>query len=144
MIDSAEIQIQLDLNFSGQWLADLSDIFSVDSTYPNITNELPSNGTLLADPSLNITIQFDEEMNQSSVEGAASISGDGRYVAFDSDADNLLGTTVSIIRPFVYVRDRLIGTTSLVSVPVSPFVLPNAACTKPSISIRLFPSSSAW
>jgi Tol biopolymer transport system component len=44
-----------------------------------------------------------------------SISADGRYVAFTSDADNLVsGDTNAALD--VFVRDRLLGTTELVSV----------------------------
>jgi Tol biopolymer transport system component len=46
----------------------------------------------------------------------ASISADGRYVAFDSDAQLTPDDTNMYMD--VYVRDRLLGTTTLVSVPL--------------------------
>ena len=45
---------------------------------------------------------------------APSLSGDGRLVAFVSDAKNLSADSVSRVAS-VYVRDRLIGWTTLVS-----------------------------
>jgi Tol biopolymer transport system component len=48
--------------------------------------------------------------------GAPSVSGDGRYVAFQSGADNLVpGLSVTPDTLNVYVRDRHTGTTTLVS-----------------------------
>jgi Tol biopolymer transport system component len=44
----------------------------------------------------------------------ASISGDGRYVAFQSDANNLSGDDVDTVTN-VYVRDMVAGTTEFVS-----------------------------
>lgn len=50
--------------------------------------------------------------NNDSISG--SISGDGRYVAFVSRASNFIPTTSSI--PYnIFVRDRVLGTTKLVS-----------------------------
>ncbi len=47
--------------------------------------------------------------------GGSSISSDGRYVAFNSSSDNLvIGDTNGAVD--VFVRDRLLGTTELVSV----------------------------
>jgi len=46
---------------------------------------------------------------------APSISGDGRYVAFDSDADNLVEDDTNTAAD-VFVHDRATGTTTLVSV----------------------------
>ena len=48
----------------------------------------------------------------------ASISGDGRFVAFASDASNLTAGAVPFGRD-VYMRDLLAGTTELVSVDLS-------------------------
>lgn len=47
--------------------------------------------------------------------GAPSISGDGRFVAFDSDADNLVGGDRNG-GPDVFVHDRLTGETTRISV----------------------------
>lgn len=44
-----------------------------------------------------------------------SISSDGRYVAFSSDATNLVGADTNGVRD-VFVRDRLLGTTERVNV----------------------------
>jgi len=46
---------------------------------------------------------------------APSISGDGRFVAFDSDADNLVEGDTNLAAD-VFVRDRELGTTELASV----------------------------
>jgi uncharacterized repeat protein (TIGR01451 family) len=64
--------------------------------------------------------------------GGPSISADGRYVAFDSQASNLVkGDTNNAID--VFVRDRLTGTTERVSVS-SAGVEGNGDSTHPSIS----------
>ena len=54
-----------------------------------------------------------EQSNSSSF--SPDISGDGRYVVFASQADNLAATPVSPGRTHVYVHDAFDGTTSLVS-----------------------------
>lgn len=48
-----------------------------------------------------------------------SISGDGRYVAFESDAFNLVGSPGASFTTDIYVRDRVTGQTELVSVGTS-------------------------
>jgi Tol biopolymer transport system component len=61
-----------------------------------------------------------------------SVSGDGRYVAFQSSATNLIeGET--ILWPGVYVRDMVGGTTEYISRP-SEGVLANEISVKPSIT----------
>lgn len=52
----------------------------------------------------------------SSHRGHATISGDGRYVAFMSDASNLVPGDGNL-QPDVFLRDRATGTTTVVSVP---------------------------
>lgn len=47
--------------------------------------------------------------------GLASLSGDGRYVAFESYSVNLAGPTHPGVRE-IFLRDRLLGTTSIASV----------------------------
>lgn len=54
------------------------------------------------------------EGNSSSA-ASASISGDGRFVAFFSQASNLVSGDLND-QPDVFVRDRLLGTTELISV----------------------------
>lgn len=46
-----------------------------------------------------------------------SISADGRFVAFESDADGLIPSSNSYTQ--IYVRDRVAGTTTVASVPLS-------------------------
>lgn len=61
-----------------------------------------------------------------------ALSGDGRYVAFASASSNLVGTTE--MRPYdVFVRDRLTGTTRLVSAGQDG-ELGNAGSLTPSMS----------
>ena len=72
------------------------------------------------------------------VSSAPSISGDGRFVAFVSQATNLLapGTPAVPAGQQIYVRDRQTGLTSLVSVDNDP-VTPNpgtGVSSAPSIS----------
>jgi PKD repeat protein len=62
-----------------------------------------------------------------------AISGDGRFVAFDSNATNLVAGSAGFFQPQVYVRDRLAGTTEVVSVS-SVGVPANAGSNFPSIS----------
>ncbi len=61
-----------------------------------------------------------------------SISADGRYVAFYSDADNLVVGDTNLTRD-IFVRDRLLGTTVRVSVS-STGVEGNGPSSRPSIS----------
>jgi uncharacterized repeat protein (TIGR01451 family) len=63
--------------------------------------------------------------------GGPSISGDGRYIAFDSDATNLARGDRDI-SPDVFVHDRLTGETTLVSVPSAVVALFDAI--RPDIS----------
>jgi Tol biopolymer transport system component len=58
--------------------------------------------------------QDGSQANRASGTFAISISGDGRYVTFDSQAYNLVAGTSGLSD--VYLRDRLTGTTELVSV----------------------------
>lgn len=60
---------------------------------------------------------------------APSISGDGRFVAFTSDADNLVAGDTNHVRD-VFVRDVVAGTTTRVQGPAQP----DAASTNPSMS----------
>jgi len=64
--------------------------------------------------------------------GAPSISGDGRYVAFDSEATNLVRRDTNDTAD-VFVHDRLTGTTDLASV-ASDGTPANAGGTEPGIS----------
>src|SRR5262249_363073 len=61
-----------------------------------------------------------------------SVSGDGRYVAFISDAPNLVPNDVNGTRD-VFVRDRLAGTTERVSL-ASNGTPSNSDCAPPAIS----------
>jgi hypothetical protein len=61
-----------------------------------------------------------------------SISADGRYVAFDSEATNLVPADLNG-KPDVFIHDRLTGTTALVSVDSSGMQA-NANCYRSSIS----------
>jgi cysteine-rich repeat protein len=70
-----------------------------------------------------------EQSNATSGAGFA-ISADGRYVAFDTNATNLVLPTSP--RPHVYVRDRWSGTTERVS--VTPDALGNDDSYQPAIS----------
>ena len=70
--------------------------------------------------------------NSSSGSGFSSISGDGRFVAFESDATNLVpGDTNN--RRDIFIRDRLTNTTTRVSVD-SAGNQGNSDSTTPSIS----------
>ena len=48
----------------------------------------------------------------------SAITPDGRFVAFESDASNLVGSDTNGARD-VFVRDRLLGTTELISVSIT-------------------------
>ncbi len=62
-----------------------------------------------------------------------SISGDGRYVAFTSGADNLVANDTNVAQD-VFVRDLQAGVTSLVSVNTAGTGPGNAASYSPTIS----------
>jgi serine protease AprX len=68
--------------------------------------------------------------------GRPELSADGRYVAFVSDAGNLVaGSTGSSIGvTSVFVRDRQAGTTELADVDTAGRPTPQGASTRPSIS----------
>jgi len=61
-----------------------------------------------------------------------SISADGRFVAFDSEASNLVPGDANGLRD-VFVRDRLTGTIEMVSLSTSG-AQTNGYCSRPSIS----------
>jgi hypothetical protein len=64
---------------------------------------------------------------------AASLSANGRYVAFFSAADNLVPNDINGMRD-VFVRDLLLGTNILVSVDTNGFANGDGPATEPSIS----------
>jgi predicted double-glycine peptidase len=66
------------------------------------------------------------------ISGGPSISSDGRYIAFTSFATNLVANDTNTFSD-VFVRDRLLNTTTLVSVS-SAGVQGNASSKSPSIS----------
>jgi len=61
-----------------------------------------------------------------------AISSDGRFIAFSSDATNLIGTDINGFRD-IFIHDRLAGTTSRVSVATSGTAGDNNSET-PSVS----------
>ncbi|HEY2980582.1 MAG TPA: hypothetical protein VGJ22_05340, partial [Anaerolineales bacterium] len=63
---------------------------------------------------------------------SASVSGDGRFVAFASDASNLVSLALTV-GPNIFVRDRQAGTTTLVSLNLTGGG-PNGGSEEPSIS----------
>jgi len=66
--------------------------------------------------------------------GSVSISADGRFVAYASDASNLVGGEDTNGFQDVFVRDRTIGITSRVSTSSAGIVQGNAGSNAPSIS----------
>ncbi len=84
-----------------------------------ISAHLPSLSTLTADSPSTLTI--------------SGVSTNGRYVAFYSDADNLVAGDTNGIRD-VFVRDMMLGTNILVSVDPTGLVPGNGTSTGPSIS----------
>jgi Tol biopolymer transport system component len=71
--------------------------------------------TLAAQTTSRVSVTTAEQQGNSR-STAPAVSADGRYVAFESDATNLAAGTVG---RQVYVRDRVAGTTSAVSVSSS-------------------------
>ncbi len=64
-----------------------------------------------------------------------SISADGRYIAFESDATNLLGAGADTNNSSdIFLRDRQTGTTSRISTTYASGDQPNGASILPSIS----------
>ena len=88
--------------------------FTVEATNGQATS-LPSatSGTVVGEGTSRVLPTGTTSAND---ESDASMSSDGRYVAFDSDAQLTADDTNMFMD--VYVRDRLLGTTTLVSVPV--------------------------
>ncbi|MBA4146513.1 MAG: hypothetical protein H0X66_00240 [Verrucomicrobia bacterium] len=68
----------------------------------------------------------------SSIMSAPSVSSSGRYIAFDSSADDLVGNDANGKRD-IFVRDTFDGATTLVSVNTNGFSA-NGMCLDPSIS----------
>lgn len=71
--------------------------------------------------------------NGPSVLSALSVSGDGRYIAFASDADNLVANDTNGFRD-VFVRDLVIETNILVSADSNGIATANGWSFEPSIS----------
>lgn len=65
--------------------------------------------------------------------GRGAISADGRYVAFESDADDLVGNDPNGLRD-VFVRDLITGSNLLVSVDASGTTSGNGVSYEPCIS----------
>lgn len=82
-----------------------------------------SAGVFVHDRQTGTTTPLDPEANGPSGTGGLSVSGDGRLVAFDSVADNLIADDSNRSRD-VFVRDLDAGTTSRVSVRSSGSQLP--------------------
>lgn len=62
------------------------------------------------------------------------ISGDGRFVAFESYAIDLVAGTPAFLANRIYVRDRVAGTTDVVSVPTGGAPASAVQAASPSIS----------
>jgi hypothetical protein len=62
-----------------------------------------------------VSIGVDEEQGNAPAGDYTAVSGDGRYVAFSSSANNLIANDTNNL-PDVFVRDRQVGTTLRVSV----------------------------
>ncbi|MFN0008730.1 MAG: TolB family protein [Planctomycetota bacterium] len=78
-------------------------------------------------------------LHSSGVEGnlesqRASVSADGRYVAFESRADNLVTGDSNMTTPDIFVRDRWLGTTELASVNSNEVQAGSFNCSNPAIS----------
>jgi Tol biopolymer transport system component len=108
------------------------------STAANLISPPDANGTwdVFVRDRTNATV-VRVSVSSSGVEGngaslAASISADGRFVAFESQATNLVGGDTNG-RADVFVRDLIAGTTSRVSVGTAG-VQGNAPSTHPSLS----------
>jgi Tol biopolymer transport system component len=100
-------------------------------SYDVFVRDLASNTVDLvsvADPAL-----ISMAPNANSGIGGSSISADGRYVAFESDADNLVNNDTNGCRD-VFVRDLVTGSNFLVSVDIFGLGSGNGVSYEPSIS----------
>ena len=108
--------------------------------YSDATNLVPGDLNGAMDVFLRDTVAGTTEVVSVSSLGVLSngtssrpaISGDGRFVTFYSDGTNLVPGDTNAIRD-VFVRDRLLGTTALVS-RAATGVLSNGDSSRPSIS----------
>ncbi|MGV3720898.1 MAG: carboxypeptidase regulatory-like domain-containing protein [Actinomycetota bacterium] len=96
-------------------------------------------GARAADPGTveRVSVGTDESEGFSASTGPLSLSGDGRYVAFQSS--NAFSGADFNFATDIYVRDRLSGLTQMVSLgnpatPAGQRVIPNASSSRPSIS----------
>jgi Tol biopolymer transport system component len=118
------------LSGDGQWVAFVSNatnIVSTNGAFHIFVHNLKTGTTELV--SVNAA---GEQGNNGSVTSRVAISGDGRFVAFDSIATNLVPDDTNG-QSDIFVRDRQSGTTKRVSV-ASDGTQANFASTWPAIS----------
>jgi Tol biopolymer transport system component len=134
-VNSAGIQIQgptssSSISADGRWVAFETHGINLD---PNDTNLMED--IYVHDRLSGITERMSVAIGGGSANGASrapSISADGRFVAFESSATNLIGADANIYTD-IYVRDRLTGTLEVVSVD-SAGAQGHGQCNAPSIS----------
>jgi len=98
---------------------------AIGLAYPAITSAVV--------PGVNERVSVDTNETQANSNGQdASVSGDGRFVAFESNASNLVASDTNAARD-IFVRDRVAGTTVRVS-ESSTGTAGNSDSTKATIS----------
>lgn len=134
-VTSAEAQVdgdsyEPDISSDGRYVVFYSYAEDLVGGDDNLTNDV-----FLRDRQAGTTERVsiaDDESQADNYSDTASVSDDGRYVAFVSRATNLLGGGGSD-EYFVYVRDRTAGTTTMVSLDSSDGE-PESACYWSDIS----------
>lgn len=121
----------LSASATSRWIAFTSD---ADNLTPHDTNGFRD--VFVRDLLLGTNVLVSVATNGASADGIStepSLSADGRYVAFTSSADNLVGGDTNR-SPDVFVRDLQTGVTSLVSVKANGNGSANGASYSPIIS----------
>ena len=117
---------------NGRFVAFYSD---ADNLVPNDTNGCRDVFVrdLIAGVNFLVSVNTNGNASGDGISTDPAISGDGRYVAFTSSADNLVVVDTNRSQD-VFVRDMLAGTTTLVSVSTDGINSGNGDSFSPSIS----------
>jgi Tol biopolymer transport system component len=126
-----KLSLEPAINADGRYVAFVSEATNL------VPNSNQSIGVFVHDRQTGITSRV--SVSSSGVQGNGpsgtrpSLSADGRYVAFGSEATNLVANDANGTAPDIFVRDRQLGQTELVSVN-SAGVQGNGPSNNPAIS----------
>ena len=131
-IDPVEFDGSMGLSLTGSFIAFPSAASNLVAADNNGFTDIFVRDTLTNTTSRISLSTAGVEGNGRSVNCAVSPSVDGRYVVFDSDADNLVPNDTNNNRD-IFLRDRVAGTTERVSIATDG-TQADQACVKPAVS----------